>query len=248
MKRLWRTLHYDPKKVTYFDGGGDGSPSVVSITTKNWQDLGFQGADPSTDWRSSGRLGLKCMLFFGDMYARDDEARSMVKQAIKGVNGDGATLGWYPFALSCITIVDFLLRLLPLHSLSYLFLSSWPSTVEETFCHISALLVKHFHEHWTYLQTSDNPIESVRARPVVMDYERISKKWKIEVRKWLERGKIGGWVDSRGLAFIDWDDAHSSPSVAHDSEKSPMPDRFEHDRDTSPGPSSFRSPLSSPRL
>lgn len=200
---LWKALHYDAKKATLFDDNSDVSP----VATKHWQDIGFQGADPSTDWRSSGRLGLTSMLYFSDLHAEESRCRVIVKQATRGVHGDGETLGWYPFALSYITIVDFLLRLIPLHSLSYIFLSSNLSSVEQTFHHLAALLVRHFHEHWIYLQTSDHPLEATQARPVVMDYERISKKWKIEVRKWLERGKIGGWVDSRGLTFVEWGSA-----------------------------------------
>lgn len=209
-------MHYDAKKATLFEDDSELSP----VATKHWQDIGFQGSDPSTDWRSSGKLGLTSLLYFSDLHAAAGErsCRVILKQATRGVHGDGETLGWYPFALSYITIVDFLLRLIPLHSLNYIFLSfssssssssnlSSASSVEQTFHHLAALLVRHFHEHWIYLQTSEHPIEATQARPVVMDYERISKKWKIEVRKWLERGKIGGWVDSRGLTFIEWGDA-----------------------------------------
>ena len=32
-----------------------------------------------------------------------------------------------------------------------------------------------------------------------MDFERVCRVWKTEMRKWLQRGKIGGWFDSRGL-------------------------------------------------
>jgi hypothetical protein len=203
LKVLWKALHYDAKKATLFDNNGL-ADSISPIATKEWQDIGFQGSNPTTDWRSSGKLGLKCMLYFCELYAPNGEARSIVKEAVKGVKDDGETLGWYPFALSYITVIDFLLRLIPLRSLSYIFLSYPTSDIEQTFYHLSALLVRHFHEHWVYLQTSEHPVEVTRVRPVVMDYERISKKWKIEVKKWLERGKVGGWVDSRGLTFLDW--------------------------------------------
>lgn len=203
LKILWKALHYDAKKATMFEEDETISP----VSTKHWQDIGFQGADPSTDWRSSGRLGLTGMLYFSDLHAISGESRLIVQQALRGVAGDGETLGWYPFALSYITIIDFLLRLIPLHSLSYIFLSSPLSSIDQTFHHLAALLVRHFHDHWIYLQTSEHPLEATQARPVVMDYERISKKWKIEIVKWLERGRIGGWVDSRGLTFFEWGDA-----------------------------------------
>ena len=31
--------------------------------SKQWQDLGFQGNNPATDFRGMGILGLKCMLY-----------------------------------------------------------------------------------------------------------------------------------------------------------------------------------------
>lgn len=205
---------------------------ISPIATKHWQDIGFQGADPSTDWRSSGKLGLTGMIYFSDLHAENREGRLIVQQAIRGVAGDGETLGWYPFALSYITIIDFLLRLIPLHSLSYIFLSSPLVNVEQTFHHLAALLVRHFHQHWIYLQTSEHPFEATQARPVVMDYERISKRWKIEIVKWLERGRIGGWVDSRGLTFFEWGDAAVLRRIEHDEKIGDGP---------SPGPSASSS-------
>lgn len=236
LKILWKALHYDDKKATMFEDDDGISP----ISTKQWQDIGFQGADPSTDWRSSGRLGLTGMLYFSDLHAENREGRLIVQQAVRGVLGDGETLGWYPFALSYITIIDFLLRLIPLHSLSYIFLSSPFSSVEQTFHHLAALLVRHFHEHWIYLQTSEHPTEATRVRPVVMDYERISKKWKIEIVKWLERGKIGGWVDSRGLQFFQWGDAASLKRIEED-------EKLESSPRDGPSTSSPRASVS-PRL
>ncbi|KAK9894526.1 hypothetical protein P389DRAFT_197815 [Cystobasidium minutum MCA 4210] len=215
LKMLWKAMHYDSKKARLFEDNAE----LNVVASKHWQDIGFQGADPSTDWRSSGRLGLTSMLYFSDLHAADGSCRVILAQATRGVHEGDDTVGWYPFALSYITIIDFLLRLIPLHSLNYIFLSSNLSSVEQTFHHLAALLVRHFHEHWIYLQTSEHPLEATQARPVVMDYERISKKWKVEVRKWLERGKVGGWVDSRGLTFIEWGNGEGAPGLR----------RMEHD-------------------
>ena len=40
-------------------------PSVPleSRTTKQWQQIGFQGADPATDFRGMGMLGLQCLQY-----------------------------------------------------------------------------------------------------------------------------------------------------------------------------------------
>lgn len=31
--------------------------------SKQWQDIGFQGNNPATDFRGMGLLGLKCVLY-----------------------------------------------------------------------------------------------------------------------------------------------------------------------------------------
>ena len=186
------------------------------MQTKQWQDLGFQGKDPSTDWRSVGLLGLDSMLYFAK---NTQNARQLVVEAVKPAGTN--TLGWYPFALAYITITDFALRLLKLGSLSWLLLSS-SASVEDTFLRIVSLLVQHFHMHWQYLQKSEHPQEASRARPVVMDFERIVKKWKIEVTRWVERGRIAGWVDSRGFVEEVWTrfDIRKGKSSTSDAQRS----------------------------
>lgn len=182
-----------------------------NMQTKLWQDLGFQNKDPSTDWRSVGLLGLDAMLYFAKTA---EGARSIVREAIKPSGSN--SLGWYPFALAYITITDFALRLLKLNSLSWLLLSS-STSAEETFHHAVSLLVVHFHKHWQYLQESEDPQEASRARPVVMDFERVIRRWKIEVTRWVERGRIAGWVDSRGFVEEAWLSQGSEPDKPGDS-------------------------------
>lgn len=161
-------------------------------------------------------LGLDSMLHFAEKYRSDNKARKVVRQAVKGVHApdDGSgeegvnsnTLGWYPFALASITITDLSLRLLKLNSLTYFLLthssSSSQDDIQNAFHDLVSLLLLHFHQHWIYLQTSDNVQEAGRARPVVMDFERVVKKWKIEVVRWVERGTVQGWCDSRGLVGV----------------------------------------------
>jgi hypothetical protein len=74
-----------------------------------------------------------------------------------------------------------------------------PLSPLDTLLSLHSSLVLHFHAHWTYLQRL--PVESFpnQQRPTVMDFEKkIFAEWKAEVRRWLERGRIGGWVDDRG--------------------------------------------------
>ena len=36
---------------------------LESRVTKQWQDIGFQGNNPATDFRGMGVLGLRCLLY-----------------------------------------------------------------------------------------------------------------------------------------------------------------------------------------
>jgi hypothetical protein len=54
LKRLWRAVH--PK---------DPVPEAVSA---DWERIGFQGANPATDFRGMGLLGLDCLVFFAEHY------------------------------------------------------------------------------------------------------------------------------------------------------------------------------------
>nr|CAH7738984.1 unnamed protein product [Callosobruchus chinensis] len=42
--------------------------TLESRITKQWQDIGFQGEDPKTDFRGMGLLGLENLLFFATQY------------------------------------------------------------------------------------------------------------------------------------------------------------------------------------
>jgi len=55
-----------------------------------------------------------------------------------------------------------------------------------------------------------------------MDFERIVKKWKIEVTRWVERGRIAGWVDSRGFVEEVWTrfDIRKGKSSTSDAQRS----------------------------
>jgi hypothetical protein len=69
----------------------------------------------------------------------------------------------------------------------------------ETLLALHSSLLLHFHAHWMHLQSLPPEAFSVGQRPTVMDFERtVFVAWKAEVARWLERGRLGGWVDDRG--------------------------------------------------
>lgn len=47
-----------------------GLPPLTARISKEWQALGFQGADPGTDFRSAGELGLRALHHFAMCYGR----------------------------------------------------------------------------------------------------------------------------------------------------------------------------------
>jgi hypothetical protein len=55
LKRLWCSLKPDVE--------------LEARITKQWQDIGFQGDDPKTDFRGMGLLGLDNLLFFAEEYS-----------------------------------------------------------------------------------------------------------------------------------------------------------------------------------
>ena len=195
LRELWRLLQ-----------PASAGPPPTDLKSKAWQDLGFQGKDPSTDWRSVGMLGLDSMLHFARTHEKAGRARAIVQSAVKGIREENP-LGWYPFALASITITDFAHRLLKVRGLTYFLLahaapSAGAEAVEAAFHRLVSLLLLHFHQHWVHLQTSDHHEEARRTRPVVMDFERVVRSWRIEVARWVERGQVQGWVDSRGLVGV----------------------------------------------
>lgn len=63
--------------------------------------VGFQGNDPSTDFRGSGQLGLENLLFF--VSARNEYAQEVLKFSL-----DKET--WYFFAVAGINITGKMLQ------------------------------------------------------------------------------------------------------------------------------------------
>eukprot|EP01103_Thecamoeba_quadrilineata_P003495 TRINITY_DN13261_c0_g1_i1.p1 TRINITY_DN13261_c0_g1~~TRINITY_DN13261_c0_g1_i1.p1 ORF type:complete len:303 (+),score=30.02 TRINITY_DN13261_c0_g1_i1:51-959(+) len=65
-------------------------PSVPlpSRKTKRWQELGFQGEDPATDFRGMGILGLDNLLYFASNYTQDAQRIADLDYglAIAGIN------------------------------------------------------------------------------------------------------------------------------------------------------------------
>lgn len=71
--------------------------------TKQWQDIGFQGEDPKTDFRGMGMLGLENLLYFAEEYP--GAARHVYSHSVHPTYG-------YAFAIVGINLTSMLYNLL----------------------------------------------------------------------------------------------------------------------------------------
>ncbi|KAF6163160.1 hypothetical protein GIB67_025024 [Kingdonia uniflora] len=79
------------------------------LISEQWKDMGWQGPNPSTDFRGCGVLSLENLLFFARTYPVSFH-RLLFKQ-------DGKRAAWeYPFAVAGINVTFMLIQMLDLYS------------------------------------------------------------------------------------------------------------------------------------
>lgn len=76
---------------------------LTSRISNQWQDVGFQGDDPATDFRGMGLLGLNQLVYFSTAY--NDVACRMMRQSAHPTKG-------YPFAIVGISMTSLIRDLL----------------------------------------------------------------------------------------------------------------------------------------
>ncbi|KAG0152065.1 hypothetical protein CROQUDRAFT_85773 [Cronartium quercuum f. sp. fusiforme G11] len=158
LKELWHLLK--PNKP------------LDSLHTKAWQEIGFQGCDPATDFRGSASLGLDALIHFGKRYGK--AAQALVEEAVDG----GPS--WYPWALASINITWWCVSLAKQHNLQYFFLLS--SGDVQPFLVLQTRLTLLFHSYWRRLEPAPN----------VMEFEEKFKCFKCVVGQGLIKGLVGG--------------------------------------------------------
>uniref|UniRef100_A0A803PHF7 ELMO domain-containing protein n=1 Tax=Cannabis sativa TaxID=3483 RepID=A0A803PHF7_CANSA len=95
LKQLWR-LAYPTKELP-------------PLKSELWKQMGWQGVDPSTDFRGGGFISLENLIFFAQKYPESFQ-RLLHKQ-------DGTRAEWeYPFAVAGINICFMLVQMLDLQS------------------------------------------------------------------------------------------------------------------------------------
>ncbi|KAJ3128872.1 ELMO domain-containing protein 2 [Nowakowskiella sp. JEL0407] len=124
----------------------------------NWKQLGFQGTDPATDFRSMGILALDCLVFLATTYPQ--QCHKIMKFQSP-----------FPlFALVGIHITQLTLTLSKTRALQYLFYVGGPDK-RRTWFQIYCYLVMEFEEYWILERRSVMDFETVFAQ-----FEKIVKK------------------------------------------------------------------------
>ncbi|KAL8196633.1 hypothetical protein R6Q57_024928 [Mikania cordata] len=82
--------------------------TLKGLISDQWKEMGWQGVDPSTDFRGAGFLSLENLLFFAKTFPNSFR-RLLLKQ-------HGKRVAWeYPFAVAGINITFMLTEMLELH-------------------------------------------------------------------------------------------------------------------------------------
>ncbi|XVF44408.1 hypothetical protein PTKIN_Ptkin02bG0118000 [Pterospermum kingtungense] len=83
--------------------------ALKGLISEQWKEMGWQGPNPSTDFRGCGFISLENLLFFGQTYPASFH-RLLYKQ-------DGNRATWeYPFAVAGINVSFMLIQMLDLYS------------------------------------------------------------------------------------------------------------------------------------
>ncbi|XP_042430153.1 ELMO domain-containing protein A-like [Zingiber officinale] len=80
---------------------------LLGLISEQWKDMGWQGKDPSTDFRGGGFISVENMLFFARNYPRS------FQDLLQKQNGERA-LWEYPFAVAGVNITFMLIQMLDL--------------------------------------------------------------------------------------------------------------------------------------
>lgn len=148
--RLWDLLMpYDP---------------LESRISKQWQDIGFQGDDPKTDFRGMGMLGLENLIYFAEEYPA--AATHVLSHSMHPRYG-------YTFAIVGINLTSMALRLLQDGSAkTHIFNSSKTLPTIRAFHQFYCYLFYEFDGFW------------IESKPkTIMEFSAIQKKFEKNIRE-----------------------------------------------------------------
>ncbi|KAJ3311850.1 hypothetical protein HDV04_003590 [Boothiomyces sp. JEL0838] len=144
LKSLWTMLMDEP---------------LTSRFTSQWQKIGFQGKDPSTDFRAMGLLALDNLVYFCQNY---------IDIAKRILNTSHDPVSWFSFALCGINITAYCLRLVRTRQLQFTFYSY--GIHKDTFNEIYCFIFDAFEKYWT----------NQKKPPSVLDFENLFRKFQMD--------------------------------------------------------------------
>ncbi|KAK9675403.1 hypothetical protein RND81_11G005400 [Saponaria officinalis] len=103
LRALWYTTYPDQE--------------LQGLVSDQWKEMGWQGRDPSTDFRGAGFISLENLLFFAKTFS------TSFQRLVKKQGGKRAT--WeYPFAVAGVNVTFMLIQMLDLDSMKRTFVRS----------------------------------------------------------------------------------------------------------------------------
>ncbi|XP_033110676.1 ELMO domain-containing protein 1-like [Anneissia japonica] len=130
--------------------------------TKQWQDIGFQGDDPQTDFRGMGMLGLKNILYFATQHT--GIARQLLSHSNHPQTG-------YSFAIVGINLTSLAYHLMLDGDLKTHFYNTCSGTP----------LISHFHQVYCYLFYEFDSLWIAEKPATIMEFSRIREKFRRKI-------------------------------------------------------------------
>eukprot|EP01112_Ceratiomyxa_fruticulosa_P008305 TRINITY_DN2150_c0_g1_i1.p1 TRINITY_DN2150_c0_g1~~TRINITY_DN2150_c0_g1_i1.p1 ORF type:complete len:344 (-),score=73.13 TRINITY_DN2150_c0_g1_i1:110-1051(-) len=134
--------------------------------TKQWGDIGFQGDDPSTDFRGMGKLGLINLHYFVSVYP--DKAQQVYKESQSRYS--------YPFSITGINLTGLLIDLLANNTLNshFYYYGATLEQFNELYCDVFVRFSKAY----------------IASEPVnIMEFNTIKEKFKKDLVSLLAQNK-----------------------------------------------------------
>jgi len=140
---------------------------LLTRVTKQWQDIGFQGEDPKTDFRGMGILGLQNLVYFAREFG--SAAKHILSHSHHPRFG-------YSFAIVGINLTHMAYKLLKESALkSHLFNFNEGRPTLDNFHHFYSYLFIEFDKFWLECEPRD-----------IMEFNRIRDLFENNIRSQLE--------------------------------------------------------------
>ena len=134
---------------------------LTSRYTNQWQKIGFQGKDPSTDFRAMGLLGLDDLYYLASHYPE-------IAQRILASSHHAQS--WFSFAIVGISITAYCLRLVRTRQLNHTFYTF--GITKDIYHQVYCYLFDEFEKYW-----------SSQKNPSVLEFNHIFKHFQLLTEK-----------------------------------------------------------------